>query len=199
MTAMDGLILAGGKGSRMGGIYKGGLFLKEQTFTQCLVKEFQRGTQKIWISYGKTMHGEEEGCEIVRDIYPGCGPLGGLHAGLCACTGELMLAAACDMPFLKMELYQDLAERMLAEENRREKQLDGVVPYLAGRMHPLAAVYRKEAAVRFAHQIQTGDYRIRNAFSHMDILYVTVTEDSRYAGMLRNINTLEEYEMNCAN
>ena len=42
----DGLILAGGKSSRMGGEHKGNLIYGGETFTQILVKELNRGTYR---------------------------------------------------------------------------------------------------------------------------------------------------------
>ena len=81
----DGLILAGGKSSRMGGEHKGNLTYGGETFTQILVKELNRGTENVWLSYGENIQGMYDGCKIVQDIHADCGPIGGLHAGLKAC------------------------------------------------------------------------------------------------------------------
>lgn len=42
MIQADGLILAGGKSSRMGGHHKGSLTYKDETFTKILVRELKR-------------------------------------------------------------------------------------------------------------------------------------------------------------
>lgn len=195
MMKMDGLILAGGKSSRMGGRHKGNLLMGEETFTGRMVKELAEEAQEIWISYGETLHETYEGCRIVTDEYPGCGPISGLHAGLHACTGEAVMTAACDMPFLKMEFFRYL-ERCLDEEEKKQGiDFDGVVPVLNGRIHPLAAIYKKRAESIFKQQILEEDYRIRGALQKMQILYVDMDEEEELGKMLQNINTLSEYQM----
>lgn len=75
------------------------------------------------------------GLAMVRDLYPGKGPLAGLHAGLLASPFEENLLVACDMPFASSRLGQFLWCHM--------EGYDAVVPYLRGKQHPLFAVYRK--------------------------------------------------------
>ena len=72
---------------------------------------------------------------------------------------------------------------------------DGVMPVLERRMHPLAAIYRKCVAQVMERQILSGNYKIRDAFEKMHILYVDVTENENFARMLRNVTTMEEYKM----
>ena len=74
----DGLILAGGKSSRMNGIHKGNLMYRQESFVDRLVNEFKKEARNIWISYGNQVHKEYKGCKIVLDKYMGCGPIGGL-------------------------------------------------------------------------------------------------------------------------
>lgn len=222
---LDGLILAGGKSTRMGGTHKGSLLIEAETFTERLVKELKKDAGKVWLSYGGQVHERYEGCGIVRDIYPECGPIGGLHAGLAACTGDGVMAAACDMPFLKIELYRYLARRMEEEEQKTGESLDGVVPVLncraklpeermdiqqgvrsclncpadrsesVGKVNPLAAIYRKSAAALLEEQIRNKEYRIRSALQKLKILYLDLDEGSELGQMLRNINTISEYQM----
>lgn len=202
----DGLILAGGKSSRMGGRHKGGLTYRENTFVQILIWEFWKKAGKIWLSYGREHHGAYGGCEILMDIYPDCGPVSGIHAGLSACEQEWMMVAACDMPLLKIELFQYLWEELERAEhcrgmengegNGKEDQIyyEGAVPILHGRLQPLAAIYRKSAAGIWEEQIKKESYRLRDTLKKMNILYIDVTENAEFARMLRNVNTLEEYE-----
>ena len=46
--------------------------------------------------------------QVVPDRYPGAGPLAGLHAGLSAAHGDLLLALAGDMPFVNPALVAHL-------------------------------------------------------------------------------------------
>lgn len=192
---MDGLLLAGGKSSRMGGRHKGDLLYGNETFTTRMIHEFSKAADTIWISYGAKVYGTYENCRIVRDIYPDCGPIGGIHAGLTACESDEVMVAACDMPFLKIELFRYLYKQMEEAGKQEKVAYDGVVSVLDGRIHPLSAIYRRTAALVMEQQILNGNYRIRAALDRMKILYVDVTGNARFAYMLQNVNTMEEYKM----
>lgn len=189
----EGLILAGGQSVRMGGRHKGSLIYGNGTFTDNLARELKEEAVCVRISYGREKRGDGGDCPPVMDIYPGCGPIGGLHAGLMACGREWLLAVACDMPLLKAELFRLLKER-IREEEGRQKRYDGAVPVTDGRIHPLAAVYRKCVVSVLEEQIEAGNYRLCDALARLHLLYVDVTGQAQLERMLRNINTLEEYE-----
>lgn len=203
MMQADGLILAGGKSSRMGGIHKGSLTYGDETFTQLLVRELRREVQKVWLSYGREVKEYIAGCGIVHDIYEDSGPIGGLHAGLRMCANEWLLAAACDMPFLKAELFGYLYGELCRREeinqaasgcmNVQKRKFDGVVPVTDGKIHPLAALYKKTAVGVFKEQIKNKNYRLRDALLRLDILYVDVTGKRDFERMLQNINTRQEF------
>lgn len=188
----EGLILAGGKSLRMGGRHKGSLIYQDETFTRILLKELKKEVSCIRLSYGEKVKENYSGCPVVMDIYPGCGPIGGLHAGLKACEGKFLLAAACDMPLLKIELFRHLADRL---RGAGAAFYDGAVPVTGkGRIHPLAAIYKTSISDILEKQIKGGNYCLKDAFRHMNILYVDVTGNELYEQMLWNINTAKEYE-----
>lgn len=193
---MDALILAGGRSTRMGGTHKGSLIYHEASFTQTLIREFEKEAKTIWLSYGSVLHETYENCKIVTDIYPDCGPIGGIHAGLMACESDALMVTACDMPLIKIEFFRHLAEELEKEERGiiLPETYGGVVPVMAGRIHPLAAIYRKSGITVLENQIKAGNYRLRDALKGLKILYVDLTGSAEYAEMLRNINTIEEYE-----
>lgn len=189
----EGLILAGGRSRRMGGIHKGILIYKEETFTQILIKELKKEIDCVRISYGSEIREDCGACPVVMDIYPGCGPIGGIHAGLKSCKSRWLAVAACDMPLLKTELFCLLTKR-LSETEREGISYDGAVPVLGGRIHPLAAIYQTGAAEIFEEQIRKGNYRLRDALKRLNILYVDLAGRKLFEEMLQNINTAEEYE-----
>lgn len=71
---------------------------------------------------------------------------------------------------------------------------EGAVPVSEGRIHPLAAVYKKGIEKIFEEQIQTGSYGIRDTLKRLNILYVDLTKDKIFKQMMQNINTAEDYE-----
>lgn len=189
----EALILAGGRSTRMGGIHKGSLTYKDTAFTQILIREFQRENICAQISYGTEVKKDFSGCPVVTDIYPGCGPIGGIHAGLKSCGSKWLAVAACDMPLLKIELFRYLMDRLFQAENEREPHR-GAVPVTGGQIHPLAAIYHREAADVLEEEVRQGNYCLRDVLKKLKILYVDLTGQKMYEEMLQNINTTEEYE-----
>lgn len=190
----DGLILAGGKSRRMGGYHKGDLRYGQQTFLEHVAGELGKDAEHVWISYGAVEHGVCEECRVVRDEFLDCGPMGGLHAGLKACGQEYMMTAACDMPFLGIELYQYLFEQLKEAQEAENCIYMGAVPVSEGRLHPLAAVYRKGLEAEFGRRLEAGRYRLTEALEGQRILYVDVSDREDLRKMLMNVNTVQEYE-----
>lgn len=180
---MDALILAGGKSSRMGGKHKGNLLIGAESFTQRLIHELAPHTETVLLSYGKTIRQNYPNCHIIHDEYTDCGPMGGLHAGLKACTADLLLVAACDMPLLKWELYDFLLQNL--------NGFDAVVPVLDGQIQPLAAVYTKKLLPVLESCLKAENYRLRSALEQAKVCYV---DAESFAELLQNINTKEEYQ-----
>ncbi|MGN1164805.1 MAG: molybdenum cofactor guanylyltransferase, partial [Lachnospiraceae bacterium] len=171
---------------RMGGSHKGFLTYEDNSFMERLIDEMGKMTEQILISYGTKIHAEYAGCRIVTDEYPECGPIGGIHAGLKACETDVLMVAACDMPFLEAEFFTYLREEL--------KDSDGVVPVTAGKKHPLAAIYKKNILPVLGEQIKNGNYRLTDALKKLDINYVDVTGQEKFERMLKNINTIEDYQ-----
>ena len=188
MTA-DALILAGGKSSRMGGRHKGNLLCHGTSLTERIARELGKTAENVYISYGQTLHRDTSYGIPVQDIYPGCGPMSGLHAGLQASSADFVLTAPCDMPLLTAGFYDYLLQFF------SDPQTEAVVPCREGRPEPLAAIYRPSCSRIFERQLRAGQYRIRQAFDQMHVIFPDISEDASLSGMLININTPEDYEL----
>lgn len=110
------------------------------------------------------------GVTVVADIFPGCGPLGGIHAALMRSSAELNLMLAVDMPFVSAKLLAFLFAA--AEEN------DSVVTVTrTGRgLQPLCAVYRRDFAVAAAVALAAGKYKIDAVFSRVPVRVIEEAE-----------------------
>ena len=108
----------------------------------------------------------------VDDAVPGAGPLGGLAAGLSS-LGEIaprgrVAVAACDAPFVDPRLFRFLVA--LAPD------ADVVLPEYAGRLHPLAAVWRPGAARACRRALDRGERRVLAALDELDHVIVATEE-----------------------
>jgi len=141
---VSAVILAGGESRRMGHD-KARLQLDGMTWLEAAVAKVRAaGASEVFISGRAGMEYEAAGCPVLFDLEPGLGPLGGIERGLHACTGELLLVLAVDMPRITSECLGG----MLAKCDR----LTGAVPRLRCGLEPLAAIYPRrchEIARRF--------------------------------------------------
>jgi molybdopterin-guanine dinucleotide biosynthesis protein A len=106
---------------------------------------------------------------IVRDVYPGKGPLGGVYTGLVAADCEYAIVVGCDMPFLN--------SRILTYMLDIAPGFDIVVPRLSGRMvEPLHAVYARACAPILKARLESGALSISPLFSELKVRYLEKEE-----------------------
>jgi molybdopterin-guanine dinucleotide biosynthesis protein A len=126
---------------------------------------------------------------VVEDIFPGCGPLGGIHAALRSSSSDLNLIIAVDMPFLTPDLLRYLIERA----ERCSATI--TVPHCEGRNQPLCAAYRQAFAQAAEHALQQGRYKIDALFQDDSTELIRADEllaNGFSAEMFRNLNTPDE-------
>src|SRR3990170_1281179 len=75
------------------------------------------------------------GLRVVPDRFPEGGALGGITTGVGAATHDRVLVAACDMPFLRADIWRLLAQR--------SDGADAVVPKVGDDLETLHALYTK--------------------------------------------------------
>jgi molybdopterin-guanine dinucleotide biosynthesis protein A len=107
---------------------------------------------------------------VVADIFPGCGPLSGIHAALMHSSAELNLMLAVDMPFVSSELLSFL----FAAAGASTALI--TVPRAGGRLQPLCAVYRRGFASASEEALRAGKYKIEDAFPTVSTRVITDDE-----------------------
>ena len=99
------------------------------------------GPEKIFVSARSAPTWLPNTVELLVDDAPSHGPLSGLTKGLAEMRTSHLLVLAVDMPFMTAEELGSLLERATTG--------CGVVPTIAHRAEPLAAIYPAEAATDF--------------------------------------------------
>ena len=129
--------------------------------------------------------------ETIEDIYPDCGPLGGIHAALSSTDSDLNLVLSVDMPLLDPAF---LAWFVALAAGAPEI---AVVPDALGGLQPLCAVYRRSLREAAEDALRRGDYKIGHLFSRVPTRFVSETEIQSGGfspQIFRNVNTREDYE-----
>lgn len=127
---------------------------------------------------------------VIEDIFPGCGPLAGIHAALRSSQTDLNLILAVDIPFISLALQQFLVSRA-----NNFPSCIVTVPRANGGLQPLCAVYRREFADAAEESLRAGRYKIDVLFQEAST-QVIGEEELEVAGfaprIFRNLNTREE-------
>jgi len=181
------VILAGGRSQRLG-FDKALLRLDDETLVERAVRKVATLSDEVIVAGGPLPY-PLPGARLVADVYPGCGPLGGIHAGLAAASNLHSLVVACDMPFLNLELLRYMVE--LAPGH------DVVIPRWDDKLEPLHAVYSKNCLGPIERLIRGRDLRIVHFLPEVRVRYVGEEEIERFDPKhlsFFNINTPEDLE-----
>ncbi|GBF34209.1 molybdopterin-guanine dinucleotide biosynthesis protein MobA [Desulfocucumis palustris] len=186
MNSVTGVVLAGGKSGRMG-TDKAVLNIGGRSMLDRVMHELFRLFDQVLLVTGEADQRGYPGVRVIRDIYPGCGPLGGIHAGLKAAGTPYIFVTGCDMPFVRAELMACLLDHAPG--------YDLVIPRKGEYVEPLFAVYGKGCIGPAENMLREKKYNIRGFFPEVRVKYIDRKEMEQCAGSDRcfiNVNTPEE-------
>lgn len=190
----SGIILAGGKGRRLGCRDKASEIINHGRLLERVVSSLSFLDSIIVVTgdLRQVLPGLKSTppLKVVADVYPGKGPLGGIYSGLEASGTPRNLVVACDMPFLNQGLLSYLIEV--------SDKFDVVVLRLGEALEPLHAVYSKSCLDPIERLLAKGTLNIRQLFDMVSVRYVTAEEIDRFDPehlSFFNINTLHDLEL----
>jgi molybdopterin-guanine dinucleotide biosynthesis protein A len=191
MSELEGFVLAGGASSRMGRD-KARLRLGGRTLAERAASAVAAVAGRVSLVSPKE-GAKDFGLPVVRDLYAGRGPVGGLHAALAHCRAPWALVVSCDLPFVTARLLALLASRRRAES-------DAVAPVQPdGRWQPLCALYAARPCAAAAEKmIVSGELSSRALLGRVRTRLVGPAEYASLAGaedFFLNVNTPEEFAL----
>lgn len=192
---ITGLILAGGRGSRMGHVDKGMQPFRAKPMAQHVIERLAPQVGAIAINANQNLDQYEAfGIPVWPDDLQGFeGPMAGLETGLRRCTTEYIVTSPCDSPFLPA----DLVERLSAALDASGADLalaETEEPDDSGEMrvqpHPVFALVKKSALPHLTSFLATGKRRMDGWYGAIKVVRVRFDDASAF----RNINTLSELQ-----
>lgn len=184
---VTGIILAGGKSSRMGK-NKALLEIGGERIIDKAVSLFKSLFKEVILVTNTPEEYAGLDVKVVTDIFPGKGSLGGIYTGMVYASCDYSFVVSCDMPFLKRELIEYLIDI--------KDGFDVVVPRLRTGHEPLHAAYSKECLKPIEALIKKDDLRIIGFYPKVrvkevleDELAPFISEPSPFI----NINTPGDY------
>ncbi|CAG7625903.1 Molybdenum cofactor guanylyltransferase [Paenibacillus allorhizosphaerae] len=190
---LSGVILAGGKNSRMNGQNKAFLVLDHMTFIDRQIREMNKICSEIVIvamdpaPYLRTL---DRGIRIITDYFPEKGPLGGMFSGLTLSFHSNVWVVGCDMPFISAEA----AELMLS---CKKDAIDAVIPWIGNQVYPLHGIYDKSCAKPIRELLKNDEVSFSAMLKKLlwcelpEALFKEKEIDPRF---VTAINTPEDYE-----
>ena len=164
---VTGVLLAGGNSRRMGED-KRYLVVGEQTLLERGLDVLRSIFQEVLVVIAQDSPPLDVDTRVVRDLVSDCGSLGGLYTGLTQATTPYIFVVACDMPFLD--------PAVIAQFTSRRATADIVMAKLAGRLHPMHALYGKRCLPVVEQMIRARQLKIQDMVSHASLRVRYVTE-----------------------
>lgn len=186
--SVTGVILAGGKSSRMGQnkalMSLGGMRLVDRVVT-VMRAVFDAlllvtNTPEVYADLALPM---------VQDVWPDKGALGGVYSAIYHSATPYCCVVACDMPFLHAAMLRYLIAQT--------PHYDVVIPEVLGEFQTLHAVYSKACLAPIVRQLEANRLRIISFFPDVRVRTVTAQELQPYDPELlafQNLNTPDEFQ-----
>jgi molybdopterin-guanine dinucleotide biosynthesis protein A len=184
---MTGIVLIGGE-SRRFGQDKVIARIGEKRLIELVLGVIQPLFAEI-ILIGHKREGFEE-LEIVEDLIPGCGPMGGIYTALCVARSPSCFVFAADMPNLNAGLIQHMLS--LAQD------YDVIIPAWSKGIEPLHAIYRKNILPVLSLYIRRRWLKIERFLAQVSVKRVdeeTITAYGRPEVIFANINTPYDFSV----
>lgn len=175
-----GIILAGGKSSRMGKD-KSQLVVQGKTMLEHAYDTLSPLCEEVLIS-SSTQNLTSFNAKIIPDNYVNKGPLGGLQACLKASNHEYALVLSCDAPFVARSVYNELIARL--------SNSPVLVSECAGREHPLIGIYNKKALPVIEESLKNDQLKLMDTLEKLKATSIEFPKDQ--SDQFTNINTPEE-------
>ena len=182
---ITGVVLAGGKGRRMGGVDKGLQRFRGRTLIDLVLERMRPQVMEILINANQNRERYETyGYHVVGDLFSGyAGPLAGLHSALSVASHDLVLTVPCDSPFLPM----DLAERL--ETAGRSQSADIAVARTGRQAHPVFCLVQRKLLPHLTSFLDDGGRKIDAWYADLNVVEVAFDDQPE---AFTNFNTLGE-------
>ena len=197
MTIIDrqqitGLILAGGRGTRMGQVDKGLQAFRGMPMAMHILVLLSPQVGELLINANQNLAAYEAfGAQVWPDQMEGfAGPLAGLQTGLTHCETPYLVCVPCDSPFLPTDLVARLSQALLREDadlavatTMEEHEGSNVK-----QAHPVFSLMKSSLLPHLNKFLEAGGRKVDAWYASLKVVEVDFNDTAAF----RNINTLNE-------
>ena len=187
--AVTGVVLAGGRGTRMGGVDKGLVEVAGRPMVEHVLAAVERQAEAVAINANRsTERYARYGHPVIPDRMDGFqGPLAGMASALEAAATEFVLFVPCDSPLVDASLGPRLHAALT--ERGVERRADIAVAHDGERMHPVFVLLRRTVRSGLEDFLARGERKIDRWFAEEK---TEVVDFSDLPDMFLNVNREED-------
>jgi len=191
-STVTGVILAGGKSSRMG-TDKALLKLDGRPLVAHVASTLQAVFDRVILVTNDASTYGFLGLETFGDVYQECGPLGGIHSALIHADGADILVSACDTPFITRELVKYIVDF--------DSTAAAKIPSLNQQLHPLCGLYTQNCLPTIAERLESRRLRVLDFVEKIQAAVIPISPSLPFykENLFSNFNNQEDYFRNTNN
>jgi molybdopterin-guanine dinucleotide biosynthesis protein A len=186
--SITGVILAGGKSSRMGR-NKALMPLGGRRLIDRVVDVMRQVFADLLLVTNSPEVYTDLGLPMVGDVYPDKGPLGGIYSAIYHAPTPYCFVVACDMPCLSVAVMRYLIDQIA--------DYDVVMPEFRGEREPLHAIYNKACLPPILRRLKADRLKIVGFLPEVRVRTVAASDFQHLDPDLlafHNLNTPEEFQ-----
>jgi len=182
--SITGLILAGGRSSRMAGRDKALIQFKDKRLVDHVYERLAPQVAGVIINANQNHEQYKSfGVRVVSDaIGDYAGPLAGLHAGLAVSRRPYLVTVPCDSPFFPADLVERMFDALEASATQIAVACTGDQP------HPVFSLVRRSVLEHLTAFLKGGGRKIDAWYDTLRLVQVDFNDEAQFG----NINTPEE-------
>ena len=182
---ITGVVLAGGKAQRLGGMDKGLIQLAGRPMIEYVLESLVPQVDSILINANRNQELYNQfGYPVFSDsIGEFSGPLAGIYTALNTAETDLVLTAPCDGPWLPADLTQRLLKQLIAQK------ADICVAHDGERMQPVFGLFHKRVISDLKAYLEAGDRKFQLWLKQVNL---ALADFSDIPKAFINVNTEEE-------
>ncbi len=187
-SGVTGLVLAGGRGTRMGNVDKGLQDFGGQPMVAHVLHRLMPQVSALLINANQNFAAY---AAFAHPVWPDAiggfaGPLAGLHIGLTHCLTPWIVTVPCDTPFLPLDLVQRLQHAQ--QQNDFDIAVAVTGEGAARQPHPVFCLARATLLPHLSAYLAKGGRKVDAWYRSLRVVEVGFENEAAF----RNINTPEE-------
>jgi molybdenum cofactor guanylyltransferase len=185
-TELTGVIIAGGRSSRMG-VEKGLVHFDGKPLIMYPLELLKELCSNVIISANSTVFDFLE-LPVIADKMPGGAPMIGIYSGLLAAYTDYILVLSCDMPLINIELLQHIIDSSDGTK--------ATVAWHNGFAEPLCGIYHRDLITEFERHISEEKFKLVTFLEKVNGRFIEINESLSFYNpeLFLNVNTPGDLE-----